>query len=103
LSRFLTKANKLKEDWRSVMDKPDKSLQLQYAREAKELHSEIEKYLQAIPRGYAYTARFNGHQRTVCAGYPDGHNGVTCNELEILDADIAALGEFMRDPDLGQP
>jgi hypothetical protein len=95
--------NKIRDDWRTAMAQSDKSLQLSFASKARQWHATIDVYLQTIPRGSMYSARFNGYPRIVCAGYPLGHSDETCRELETLEADINALQEFMKDPDLGQP
>jgi hypothetical protein len=103
LSSFLAGENKIRDEWRIAMGQPDKTIQTTFASKAKQKHSEIDTYLRTIPRGSLYSARFNGYPRTVCAGYPLGHADEVCRELETLEADTNALGEFIKDPDLGRP
>jgi hypothetical protein len=103
LSEFIAEDNKLRDEWRIAMGQPDKTIQTTFASKAKQKHSEIDTYLRTIPRGSVYSARLNGYPRTVCAGYPLGHADELCRELETLEADTNALGEFIKDPDLGRP
>jgi hypothetical protein len=102
LSQLMKHGEEIRDGWKAIMQKPTAN-QVEHADEARQWHSQIEHYLSTIPRGNAYIAKLNGTTRTGFGGWPLGLNQGVSETYDLLISDLAALNEFMNDPELGEP
>jgi hypothetical protein len=101
LGKLIEKGNSLRDTWSQHLGGPEE-VQRQSVLAIQGWHKEVEDYLNAIPKGSIYLARF--HNRLAASGaYPTGINMNMAGYWDLLQSDLTRLNEFLTDPDLGTP
>jgi hypothetical protein len=101
LASFIRKGNDLRSEWQKCLGSAEQ-VQRQPALAISGLHKAVGEYLNSIPRGSIYFARFQNQLRS-SGSYPEGINVRIAGNWDLLHSDLARLNEFLLDPDLGKP
>jgi hypothetical protein len=102
ISRYINTGNSLRTTFTPGYP-PSQEKQRAWSGSVDSWHKSIEHYLETIPRGNVYLARFRNQVRSN-ASYPGG--GTTPEWYEhwdLLSSDLARLEEFLRDSEIGTP
>ena len=102
ISRYINTGNSLRTTFTPGYP-PSQEKQHAWSGSVDSWHKSIEHYLETIPRGSVYLARFRNQVRSN-ASYPGG--GMTpewYDHWDLLSSDLARLEEFLQDSEIGTP
>jgi hypothetical protein len=100
LSRFVEEGIRLRNQWVSQLA-VSSDAQLQTAAAITAWHAQVKNYLAKPPLGLSYAVRFDS-QTKGGSGLPIGIATAVAGVWQMLESDLATLGEFLADPNLGK-